>query len=334
VPATPAPFAGPLSEVSAWRVHDIAFLIRRDRRLSIDVLQPFLSALPLAVDAAPPSIPDFTLDVTAGPEPMPELPATSGSTVSFGFRIQATHDVIVVTDGDSWVKTDLSKGRARLSIHPSFIDQPVRQRLSLFLIGLNELLGTRGRFDLHGAALVRPGKAILLIGPSRSGKSTAALSLVANGWNYVSDDALLLVDAAPVQARSFRRAFNVDAELVDRFPEIADHFEGETGDDGKRFLNIDQAFPGRFIESCVPTQIVFTQVSGERETTVRALPAVVALTRLIEQSASLAFRTRHARRQLETLKRLVDQAPAFLLSAGRDARERPEVLHRRLAALQ
>jgi len=57
------------------------------------------------------------------------------------------------------------------------------------------LLGRSGRPLVHAAAAVAPdggGGAWLLVGDARSGKSTSCASLVTLGWDYMSDDQLVL----------------------------------------------------------------------------------------------------------------------------------------------
>jgi hypothetical protein len=45
---------------------------------------------------------------------------------------------------------------------------------------------------LHASAVGRNGKFLLMIGPGRAGKSTAALSCAAAGWQYAGDDFVLI----------------------------------------------------------------------------------------------------------------------------------------------
>ena len=45
---------------------------------------------------------------------------------------------------------------------------------------------------LHASAVGRDGKFLLMVGPGRAGKSTAALSCAAAGWQYAGDDFVLI----------------------------------------------------------------------------------------------------------------------------------------------
>ena len=48
---------------------------------------------------------------------------------------------------------------------------------------------------LHGAAVGRAGRMLLLAGKGRTGKTTAALSCARNGWDYAGDD-FIYIDTA------------------------------------------------------------------------------------------------------------------------------------------
>ncbi|WP_439545887.1 RNase adapter RapZ [Sandarakinorhabdus sp.] len=51
---------------------------------------------------------------------------------------------------------------------------------------------------LHATAVALDGRAVLLLGPSGAGKSDMALRLVADGWQLVADDRVLVSKAGPV----------------------------------------------------------------------------------------------------------------------------------------
>ncbi len=54
------------------------------------------------------------------------------------------------------------------------------------------LLARHDRFVLHGAAIVRDGRALLLLGRSGAGKSTLAVSALEAGWLALADDVVIV----------------------------------------------------------------------------------------------------------------------------------------------
>ena len=53
---------------------------------------------------------------------------------------------------------------------------------------ISHLLQVHGRFVLHGGAIQREGRALLVLGGSGSGKSTLVVSALAAGWEALGDD--------------------------------------------------------------------------------------------------------------------------------------------------
>jgi hypothetical protein len=70
------------------------------------------------------------------------------------------------------------------------------EEAALNLLGpiLGFVLRLRGRVCLHASALAVDGRALVLIGPQFSGKSTTAAALLARGLTLVSEDVVPLVD--------------------------------------------------------------------------------------------------------------------------------------------
>src|SRR3712207_4309751 len=89
---------------------------------------------------------------------------------------------------------------------------------AVFTFSLLELLRHRGLFHLHAAGLTRDGRGILLAGNTGAGKSTLTVSLVRSGWDFLSDDAVLLrAHAGGVEALAIPDEFHLDPALAHRF---------------------------------------------------------------------------------------------------------------------
>jgi hypothetical protein len=83
------------------------------------------------------------------------------------------------------------------------------------LVGLTHLLAQHDRHLVHGAALLVDDGAVLVIGPTGTGKSTLAFAAHGLGWPVLADDAVLLRRAGDgVVARGLPRPIAVAADVV------------------------------------------------------------------------------------------------------------------------
>lgn len=167
-------------------------------------------------------------------------------------------------------------------------------------------------FDLHSAAVVEPGsgKGVLIVGPSGSGKSTLTFNLAQAGWSYLSDDEVLLsLNDGLVEARGFRSFFAMrDVAAAGRFG----------------FRNIFEPagiFSTPRAPQSVPGWVLFTTLSGEKQTRLRRLPQMETMTRLIRACPWATYDTAIAPANLELLSRLARQVTAFDLAAGTELLE-------------
>lgn len=170
-----------------------------------------------------------------------------------------------------------------------------------------------GIFELHSAGMVHPEseKGVLIVGPSGRGKSTLAVQLAMAGWPYLSDDELLLslVDGE-VEVRAFRSFFAVNqasaAGIASSNKALKTCFEP------------DAVFTSGRWPKASPGVLLFTNVSGERNTQLRKLTQAESMTRLIRACPWATYDRSIASANLEVLSRLARQTSAFDLYAGRD----------------
>jgi len=143
-------------------------------------------------------------------------------------------------DGDvraRWEGDELLLGhgsvRAWAGEHGAFVagDDDIRRAFrQLFPYVLTHVLATRNRFVLHGGAVVRDGRAVLLLGPTGAGKSTLAVGATATGWTVLSDDlvAVRLGDHG-VEIRGIAKPLLVPPALVAQL-----RLEGQPVDNDRR----------------------------------------------------------------------------------------------------
>ena len=73
------------------------------------------------------------------------------------------------------------------------------------------MAGSLGRVLLHAGAVERDGRAIVVAGESGRGKSTLTAALVQAGFNYVTDE-LVLIDPLTAHVEPYPKALDLSAE--------------------------------------------------------------------------------------------------------------------------
>jgi hypothetical protein len=231
---------------------------------------------------------------------------------------------------DDVAELDVQPGRERSTITGWLADDALMEHVSRFAgltlwVALIECLRARGRYPLHGAALVAPdGKTVLFSGTKGAGKSTATLSLLERGYDVVTDDTLFLDHDAPdgaVGLYGYRKRFHVRPDLVARRPDLAAwarHPEPYEPQD-KLWLLLEDRFPGRTrTHAAAPARIFFPVITPRATSRVLPLSSRDTLLRLLADSSFVFVRPELAPAHLACLRALVDGAAGALLECGRD----------------
>ena len=215
---------------------------------------------------------------------------------------------------------ELARHRARLVLRGESSPAIATDLYSMLTIASALLLGRLGEALIHSAAMVSPdGQGWLLTGDSHSGKSTTCASLISRGWNYLSDDQVVLRrEGDGVVAEGLLRPFHLD--------------EGWGGTDPiQRRKTVDSASIGRGkqLASATLGRLLFPAVSPGEPTSLTRIPAADSLARLVRQSPWLLADGAAAAGGLELL-RSTARLPSFAVSLGLDTFRDPELLARTL----
>jgi len=194
------------------------------------------------------------------------------------------------------------------------------------LIGapLGETLKYHGLYFLHSAALYGNGMACMVSGDGGCGKTTTALSLVYEGFKYVSDDALFLEELnGEIIVHPLSKNFHLDQDLAERFPDITRGKNLPIPEGTKVSVDISQIFPGSFIPYLRPNVIIFPKITSNGKSQLYPLNQMEVYKRLLKRTI-LAVDKEVSRNQLKALEKLVKQTLGFELLSGRDIYKDPK----------
>lgn len=185
--------------------------------------------------------------------------------------------------------------------------QKVQQEF--FMLTLLWLLHGHNHYGLHANGLVKDGAGILLVGDTGSGKTTISLSLIVQGWNYLSDDvALLARDSCGITARAFQRGFSIDPFLARYYSGLNKDFEIQIPGKGKVFLDISGLYPNAYLASCIPRVLIFPKIVPLDKTRLVPIDRMKALIYLMLNSGGSMIDKARSIRQMDVLKQLVYQS--------------------------
>ena len=192
---------------------------------------------------------------------------------------------------------------------------------------LPSALRRRGFYELHAAGLIAPAtnQGVLIIGDSGSGKSTLATRLASSGWSYLTDDLVLLQQAAKaVTAWGLRRVFALTDETLQACFSTQSH--QSSGDEAaKQYLDPQNLFATSAAASCQPRTLFFTELTHQSQTRIEAISGSAAMMGLLRQSSWLCYDPVVAHHHTQLLTRLAQQCQAFRLYAGRDLLLQPKL---------
>ena len=260
----------------------------------------------------------------------PALPASEpGFEIEDGRCFTSQDQSVLEVNGSTIVvgppefnRTDVWLSQSTPGRHPLALN-------NVILYAVQAALRRAGLYQFHAGCVLsdHSRRAILLVGDSGCGKSTLTATLVSGGWKFVSDDNLLLRDSsAGIEAWALRRYFTFDeptlaaCNLTALKESIGARIPGKT--EKFRFY-ARQAFPGQFVESCLPGAILFPKVSRELKSRVEPLKQGDALARLIRQCPWATCDAMVAPLHLQVLSKLARQTRSYTLFAGQDVFESP-----------
>ena len=190
-----------------------------------------------------------------------------------------------------------------------------------------------GVFDFHSGCIVVPdGRSTLLVGESRSGKSTLALALMELGGSFLADDTVLASLGPPDQISGLPRVFHASPLTVRAHPRIKRYLGAPVARSGKFELDPRVAWPGREVRSVpLPDVVLFPRIGSGEHTKASPIGAAEAYLGLVQAATLLAVEALPgATEQFNVIRRIADGGRAFRVDLGQDILEQPMDVGRRL----
>lgn len=308
-----------------YSLYELIIEVRWEGEGIEDELEQFFSSFPFTRLGWSGHAADITLHFAATDTPLKTHHSKVAPLSFYDLSIYDMGGSVYLSDGLSSFYAQPQAGIGQVTLYGRGKESCRVSKHNLFLVGLFHLLPYQNLYHLHAAGLVRGETGYLFIGESGSGKSSLSLSLVRQGWRYLSDDVLLFRPSmSGVEALSFRKRFFLDPALSRHYHEISAHLE-ETpyGDDTKQLFDVESVYPDQFSSNCFPRILIFTRIVPHAESALVPIDRASVLVRLMQQSATLFFNRQVVRAHAEALKRLLYQTTHYQLFAGVDLREDP-----------
>jgi hypothetical protein len=214
----------------------------------------------------------------------------------------------------------------RLSLHE-------RTRPIPFILPL--CLQDRGLQLVHAGLVSRGSSGVLFGGNNGAGKSTCALQCLCAGLEFLSDDHVALQETndGGFIGHSIYASTRLEPDHLRRFPLLVAH--GIPSDDpaeSKSLVQLAEVFPERMKITASVRALVLPRIIGGAGAHLSPVSRAEAL-RTLAPSSLLMLPFMRARRDFDTLARLVERVPSYRLEMGHDLEAIPARVNELLDSL-
>ncbi|MEA3337839.1 MAG: hypothetical protein U9R25_18255 [Chloroflexota bacterium] len=287
-------------------------------------------------EPAPGVAPDFTLDfldVAATSMAFPRLPwppqqrSVEQQTAEYG----EGPFLFTLHGNQVFTASNFSKSRTLGFVRDPRNWLPDHYKQAIF-ITLYQHLRRYGLQLVHASAIALNNKAILIAGKSGAGKTTAMLSCVQQGFDFLGDDTTILLRSQDraLTVVSLLNTLNVTDQTLAWFPRLRPHVSDPPNAVGKHLVFLNEAYPQRIALQGEVAIILVPEVIDGSETTLEPANKMTLLSELLPYSLDL-HDPAQVSEQLAFLVDMLETLPSFRLRLGRDRHRLPGILSSLLA---
>lgn len=233
----------------------------------------------------------------------------------------AGDEMVVVVDHKSTARCRFRDSEVHITVHPEHRENSWILGHRLFFIPLLEWMRYRNWYPIHGSCFQVDGRTIVVSGPSGSGKSTAALSAIASGCPFLSDDTLFARrEGTILRLDAYPEPVKIGKGSAEFFPEWGDRFTEGMG----KLVISENELPGEErVSGATPDYLLFPEIVDSDKTSFEPVGKETALIKLMPQSV-LPEGPEVMQRHIDLLGELVEQTETYHLLFGRDVRDLPD----------
>lgn len=184
----------------------------------------------------------------------------------------------------------------------------------LFRDATNGAVSTIRYIAIHAAAAVLQGSAVIMPAPSGCGKTTTVAGLVQRGWDFLTDEAVL-ISMADGLVYPFPRPLSISPGSMRVLPGLQERITGPKAAYRHYDLHVtpDELRPGCLSGPVPIAGIVFPAYARGAATSIALMPRAEALIDLLKGTFNLDIL---GRKGVETLAPIVERVPCFRLAIG------------------
>lgn len=251
------------------------------------------------------------------------LPAGEGEFSSVWQSRDATGTLRIGTDDDSLVGCDFARQRYYFA-RPKPAGSGYMRSRHVMVNAFARWARSNDKLLFHAAAVGTGGKGVLVAGRGGSGKSTFAISCLAEGLDFVSDDYTIITASGPLRAMPLYTVVALREDMYQRFPRLGKPILEEDGSfrGGKPQFQVP---PERFSPSLDIQAIIMPKIAGDAEPSITRISPGGVLAPLIHSTITqIEFRRDTA--LIQQMAQRLSALPVYEMRMSTDLTKNPAFL--------